>query len=104
MNLTNITKITTMKTAGLTIIVLFLFTSCADVTSIELCLTRNPYGFWSGLWHGWIILFSWIGSLFSDDIAIYAINNTGGWYNFGFILGIGILGGGGSGAVKKYRI
>lgn len=65
---------------------------CADVANIDACRTPEPYGFWSGLWHGWIVVFSWIGSLFSDDIAIYAVNNNGGWYDFGFILGIGGLG------------
>jgi hypothetical protein len=33
-------------------------------------------------------------SLFMDDVAMYAVNNTGGWYDFGFVLGAGILFGG----------
>ncbi len=52
-------------------------------------------GFLAGLWHGWIVVFSFIGSLFSPDIAIYAVPNNGGWYNFGFALGVGALFGGG---------
>ena len=40
-----------------------------------------------------IILFSWIVSLFSDEIAIYAVYNNGAWYDFGFVLGIGSVGG-----------
>jgi len=72
-----------------------LFTGCADVSPhVQTCVTSDPYGFWSGLWHGWIVIFSWIGSLFSDDIAIYAYNNNGGWYDFGFIVGLGSLSGG----------
>ena len=67
-------------------------TSCADVTNIDECRVDEPYGFWGGLWHGLIAFFAWIGSLFSDDIAIYAVNNNGGWYDFGFVLGSGILG------------
>jgi len=82
------------------LLVAFLFTGCADVTSIEACTTVAPYGFWSGLWHGMIAPFAWIGSLFSSDIAIYAVNNNGGWYDFGFILGLGALGGGSSKASK----
>ena len=75
-----------------TVLVVCLFTSCADVSPhVETCITSSPYGFWSGLWHGMIVLFSWIGSLFSYDIAIYAYNNNGGWYDFGFVLGIGGL-------------
>lgn len=72
------------------------FTGCADVTPVQDCLPDDPYGFWGGLWHGTIAPLSWLGSLFSDDIAIYAVNNNGGWYDFGFILGIGALGGGSS--------
>jgi hypothetical protein len=73
-----------------------ILSSCADVSNVDKCLTEEPYGFWFGLWHGAIVPFSWIGSLFSDDIAIYAINNNGGWYDFGFILGVGGLGFGSS--------
>ena len=53
-------------------------------------------GFFSGLWHGFILIFSIIGKLFGSDIGIYAEHNTGFTYWLGFILGIGILGGGGS--------
>jgi hypothetical protein len=74
------------------IIMTAILSGCADVSNVDKCLIDEPYGFWSGLWHGWIVVFSWIGSLFSDDIAIYAVNNNGGWYDFGFILGIGGLG------------
>ena len=78
----------------------FLFTGCADVTPIEACAIDEPYGFWSGLWHGIISPFSFVGSLFSDSIALYAVNNTGEWYDLGFVLGAGILFGGGSYASK----
>lgn len=83
------------------LLVAVLFTGCADVTSIEACTTVAPYGFWGGLWHGMIAPFAWIGSLFSDDIAIYAVNNNGGWYDFGFILGIGALSSSSTSATKK---
>lgn len=73
------------------VLVAFLFTGCADVTLIEECAIVAPYGFWGGLWHGIVAPFAFIGSLFSDDIAIYAVNNNGGWYDFGFVLGAGIL-------------
>jgi hypothetical protein len=68
-----------------------IFTSCADVTPIKNCVVDKPYGFWGGLWHGFISPWSFIGSLIWDDIAMYAINNNGGWYDFGFVLGSGIL-------------
>jgi hypothetical protein len=31
---------------------------------------------------------------------MYAVNNNGGWYDFGFVIGTGILFGGGSSASK----
>lgn len=71
--------------------VLLLLSSCADVTPIDECVYEEPYGFFSGLWHGIIAPVSFIGSLFFEDIAMYAVNNNGNWYNFGFVLGAGIL-------------
>jgi hypothetical protein len=72
---------------------MLVLSGCADVENIDACASPDPYGFWWGLWHGWIAPISFIGSLFSDNIAMYAVNNTGGWYDFGFVLGAGILGG-----------
>jgi hypothetical protein len=67
-----------------------LFVSCAEVYPIVFTETA-PCGFWSGLLHGIISPFSFIGSLISDDIAMYATNNNGGWYDFGFLFGVGGL-------------
>lgn len=79
------------KTIVFTLITFLLF-SCADVQpNIQPCLEGHVYGFWGGLWHGIIAPFAWIGSLFSNDIAVWAVNNNGGWYTFGFVLGIGTL-------------
>jgi hypothetical protein len=80
------------------LVLALLMVSCADQEVITECVVNEPYGFWSGLWHGMITPFSFIGSLFSDNIAVYAINNTGGWYDFGFLLGVGGLGFGSSSA------
>ncbi len=60
----------------------------------------NPAGFLLGLWHGFIALFSFIGSLFTDSINIYEVHNNGGWYNFGFLLGIGAFSGGAAKGAK----
>lgn len=76
----------------ITLILLFFLSSCADVTPINECVHVEPYGFFGGLWHGIIAPLSFIGSLLSDNIAMYAVNNNGGWYDFGFVLGSGILG------------
>ena len=95
MKTSNFFKIVILLTA---IIVL---TGCADVIPIDNCVTNEPYGFLSGLWHGIIAPLSFIGSIFIDDIAMYAVNNNGGWYDFGFVIGAGILFGGGSKATNR---
>ena len=79
------------KNVLLLISVVLILTGCADVESINECVNAEPYGFLSGLWHGIIMPFSFIGSLFSDDIAMYAVNNSGGWYDFGYCIGVGLL-------------
>jgi hypothetical protein len=37
-------------------------------------------------------------SLFSSGVGVYSAVNDGGWYNFGFFLGIALSMGGGAGA------
>lgn len=86
---------THFKTLFTFLAILFLFSSCAQVVDIEDCVPDEPYGFFFGLWHGVIAPISFILSVFIDDIAMYGVNNTGGWYDFGFVLGAGILFGGG---------
>ena len=90
------------KTAltGYLIIFVLVLSGCADVTPIQDCVVDKPAGFFWGLWHGLIAPISFIGSLFIDDIAMYAVNNNGGWYDFGFVIGAGILFGG-SGKASK---
>jgi len=61
-------------------------------------------GFLDGLWHGIIAPVTFIISLFSDNVEMYEVHNSGGWYNFGFLLGMMIiLGGGGGGAGRAGR-
>jgi uncharacterized membrane protein len=52
-------------------------------------------GFWLGLWHGFISPITFIISLFTDKVNFYEVHNDGNWYDFGFVLGAGILFGGG---------
>jgi len=72
-------------------IAMLALSSCADVVSCACAGSMTPVGFWYGLWHGMIMPFAWIVSLFNSDVAIYATYNNGGWYDFGFFLGIGAL-------------
>jgi hypothetical protein len=61
-------------------------------------------GFWLGLWHGLIAPITFWFSLFTDTIGIYDVNNNGGWYDFGYVLALGmIVGGGGAGGSRARR-
>jgi hypothetical protein len=61
-------------------------------------------GFWRGLWQGIIAPITFIISLFSDKVDMYEVHNNGGWYNFGFLLGMMIIfGGSGGGAARGRR-
>jgi hypothetical protein len=80
---------------------LLVLTGCADsVTFTQAAGMQDdlikPDGFWFGLWNGLTFTFAWIGSLFSDEIAVYSVYNNGGWYDFGFWLGAAFFAGGAS--------
>lgn len=64
-----------------------LLTGCADNEQVSACVTGHTYGFWGGLWHGFILLPDFLGMLVWDDVTVYAPNNNGAWYAFGFLLG-----------------
>ena len=52
-------------------------------------------GFWYGLWHGIISLIALIIHVFNDSVLVYETNNTGGWYDLGFLFGVIFIWGGG---------
>ncbi len=61
-------------------------------------------GFWLGLWHGIIAPVAFVISLFAESVSLYEVHNNGNWYDFGFVLGAGILfGGGGFGTRRRAR-
>ena len=70
---------------------ILLLSGCADTVTFDQAAKMTEVGFWHGLWHGMILPFAWFFSLFSDSISIYAIYNNGGWYDFGFFVGVGGL-------------
>ncbi len=51
-----------------------------------------------GLLQGIFAAPAFIVSLFDPKIAIYQVGNIGGWYDFGFLVGIGAIFGGASNA------
>ena len=72
---------------------LLLLSACASQIGAGVADTADTPGFWWGLWHGFI----------DPTIAVYAVPNTGGWYDFGFFLGITVLGGGSWFSSKKKK-
>ena len=68
----------------------------ALVVTLSGCAERASYvtvedgpGFFLGLWHGIVAPIALFAHIFANDIAAYASPNNGGWYDFGFLLGIG---------------
>ena len=92
----------TIRTAAMVGLMLLL-AACARQIPEAVEHTREAPGFLWGLWHGFIFPWSWIGSLFEPTVAVYAVPNNGGWYDFGFFLGVTVLGGGSFFGSKKAR-
>jgi len=81
-----------------------LLSSCAADPNPVAGTGEDPAGFLLGLWHGVILPVTFVISLFTDDVSIYEVVNSGNWYDFGFVLGaIVSLGGGGAGAGTRKR-
>jgi hypothetical protein len=63
----------------------------------------EPAGFWTGLWHGLIACVTLIVGIFSDSVEVYERNNTGGWYDFGFLIGVGLFSGSGHSSHRAWQ-
>ena len=80
------------RTRILTLVVLtFALTACIAKQS-GAAVSPNGPGFLDGVLHGFIFPVAWAVSLFTDKIAVYDVPNSGGWYNFGYFIGIVFLG------------
>lgn len=77
-------------------------TGCAATQSANAVAAGAP-GFWFGLWHGFIFPLAWVISLFTHKVAVYAVPNGGGWYNFGYFVGIMVFGVGARRGHTMYR-
>ena len=85
---------------------LLLFSGCANKEVVTECLKGHTYGFWGGLWHGIIAPIDLIAMLWRNDVSVFAPNNNGIWYSFGFVLGSGgwgFLGGHGASKTSKRK-
>jgi len=78
----------------------------ASVGLLSACATAPPAiessrGFFWGLFDGAVAPLAFIVSWFSDSVGIYGSPNSGGWYDFGFLLGLTAWAGGGYAARRK---
>ena len=74
--------------------------SACAATEAPTAVVPTAPGFLLGLWHGFIFPVAWVVSLFAPQVAIYAVPNNGGWYDFGYFLGIVVFGVGARKSVK----
>jgi hypothetical protein len=72
-------------------LLLLALAGCAATQTPDAVAPAAP-GFLLGLWHGFIFPAAWVVSLFAPNVAIYAVPNNGGWYDFGYFLGIVVFG------------
>jgi hypothetical protein len=92
--------------AVLLLLLLLALTGCAAGPNTQEDIpapNEGVAGFWRGLWQGIIAPITFVISLFSDSVNVYEVHNNGNWYNFGFILGAGVLLGGGGGATGRRK-
>ncbi len=76
---------------GLVVLAALVLAACTAGPNPEVGAGPDPAGFWLGLWQGFIAPITFFISLFTDNVNIYEVNNSGNWYDFGFVLGAGLL-------------
>ena len=86
----------------LTLAALLALTACAATQDAAAVAPQAP-GFLLGLWHGFIFPVAWVVSLVVPKVAVYAVPNNGGWYDFGYFLGIVVFGVGARKTQTVYR-
>ena len=77
--------------------------ACAAGPNPALDTGPDPAGFWMGLWQGFISPITLIVSLFTDEVSIYEVQNSGNWYDVGFMIGVSAFFGGGAGGGAASR-
>lgn len=89
--------------AGVSVLAL-LMVGCAAAANPVAGQGAQDAGFWLGLWQGFIAPITFVVSLFNHSVGIYEVHNSGGWYDFGFLLGVSAsFSGGGAGVVGGSR-
>ena len=96
---------TGIRLAMVMVVLAILVAGCAAGVNPEVGVASQGgevAGFWQGLWHGIIAPVTFVISLFTDSVNVYEVHNSGNWYDVGFVLGAGILfGGGGAGSRRR---
>ncbi|MBZ0127887.1 MAG: hypothetical protein K8F59_02100 [Rhodobacteraceae bacterium] len=88
-----------MRNIVLLLASLVLLTACAEAPlAIE-----GSRGFFWGLFDGAVAPIAFVVSWFSDSVGIYGVPNSGGWYDFGFLLGLTCWAGGGHAATRQRK-
>ena len=77
--------------------------SACAATQSPAAVDATAPGFLIGLWHGFIFPVAWLVSLVVKNVAVYAVPNNGGWYDFGYFLGIVVFGVGARKSTTVYR-
>ena len=80
-----------MKRLALLIPLALILAACVATEAPSAVQPAAP-GFWLGVWHGFAFPVTFILSLFTDQVAIYAVPNNGHWYDFGYFVGVCFLG------------
>ncbi len=78
----------------LAVMVVVLLGACAAGSNPEVGMVDGDgdvAGFFGGLWHGFIAPVTFVISLFTDNVNVYEVHNNGNWYDFGFVVGAGII-------------
>ena len=97
------TGITIMLAAAAFAVIAMLSLSACAATQATTAVAPTAPGFLLGVWHGFIFPVAWVISLFTSQVSIYAVPNNGGWYNFGYFLGIVVFGVGARKSQTVYR-
>ena len=80
------------KVRAFTLLALALTLTACVATEASSAIQPEAPGFFLGVWHGFIFPVAFIVSIFTDQISIYAVPNSGIWYDAGYFVGICFLG------------
>src|SRR4029450_11340655 len=89
------------------VLAVLVLSACAAGPNEMVDTGPDPAGFWVGLWQGLISPITVLIPLFTAGVNGHEVQNTGNWYDFGFILGVAMAFGGGAGggsaSAGRYR-